>query len=130
MALLSQWVRQRPWLTTGLVGAAGSISGFAHYIATGIGAIGVSKAGVRTRSITHEHPYRYRILRTLESKPGLCYRELQSTMSAANGTLRHHLDVLQAQKSIQAIEVNGRLCYFAGSPQQFCLLYTSDAADE
>ena len=119
MALLSQWVRQRPWLTTGLVGAAGSISGFAHYIATGIGAIGVSKAGVKTRSINHEHPFRYRILRTLESKPGLCYRELQSTMSAANGTLRHHLDVLQAQKSIQAIEVNGRLCYFAGSPQQF-----------
>ena len=93
--------------------------GLCHYIATGIGAIGVSKAGVKTRSINHEHPFRYRILRTLESKPGLCYRELQSTMSAANGTLRHHLDVLQAQKSIQAIEVNGRLCYFAGSPQQF-----------
>ena len=56
MALLSQWVRQRPWLTTGLVEAAGSISGFAHYIATGIGAIGVSKARSRQdQSTTNTH---------------------------------------------------------------------------
>ena len=55
MALLSQWVRQRPWLTTGLVGAA-DISGFAHYIATGIGAIGVSKAESRQdQSTTNTH---------------------------------------------------------------------------
>jgi predicted transcriptional regulator len=57
-------------------------------------------------------------LRTLEAKPGLCYRELQATMGAANGTLRHHLDVLQVHRSISIAEVNGRTCYFAGGQSQ------------
>ena len=65
-----------------------------------------------------EHPLRQRILKTLEKNPGLCYRELQSNLSAANGTLRHHLDVLTSRKAITIISVNGRTCYFAGGPSQ------------
>ena len=30
----------------------------------------------------------------------------------ANGTLRHHLDVLQRRKDIRTVHVNGRTCYF------------------
>ena len=30
MALLAQWVRQRPWLTAGIAGAAGGVAGLAH----------------------------------------------------------------------------------------------------
>jgi predicted transcriptional regulator len=54
----------------------------------------------------------------LEVNPGLCYRELQSVLNAANGTLRHHLDVLQARNSVIIVPVNGRTCYFAGAPSQ------------
>ena len=54
----------------------------------------------------------------MEKHPGLCYRELQSTLATANGTLRHHLDVLQSRQSITVMPVNGRTCYFAGAPTQ------------
>ena len=30
MALLAQWVRQRPWLAAGIAGAAGGVAGLAH----------------------------------------------------------------------------------------------------
>ncbi len=54
--------------------------------------------------------------------PGLCYRELQATLNAANGTLRHHLDVLQTRRSVTVLPVNGRTCYFAGAPTQIEIL--------
>jgi predicted transcriptional regulator len=118
MALIAQWVRQRPWISAGLAGAAGGFIGLAGGLASTIGMMGLSKAGVKSRVNASEHPFRFRILRTLEAKPGLCYRELQATMGAANGTLRHHLDVLQVHRSISIAEVNGRTCYFAGGQSQ------------
>ena len=78
----------------------------------------LTRGGVKARVSDFEHPLRQRIMRTLEKKPGLCYRELQSQLSAANGTLRHHLDVLTSRKAITIISVNGRTCYFAGAPSQ------------
>ena len=45
-----------------------------------------------------DHPLRVAVVRTLTHHPGLCYRELQTELNAANGTLRHHLDVLQRRK--------------------------------
>lgn len=118
MALIAQWTRQRPWISAGLAGAAGGFVGLAGGLASTIGMIGLSKAGVKSRVSTSEHPFRFRVLRTLEEKPGLCYRELQAAMGAANGTLRHHLDVLQGHRSISIAEVNGRTCYFAGGQAQ------------
>ncbi len=120
MPLLSQWVRQRPWLTAGLLGATGGISGIAGGVAAAASAIGaITLGGVSSKSKRqHEHPQRVRILATLEENPGLCYRELQTVLNAANGTLRHHLDVLQARKSVIIMPVNGRTCYFAGAPSQ------------
>jgi predicted transcriptional regulator len=77
---------------------------------------------ISTKTSPLEHPLRRRILSTLEQHPGLCYRELQSTLSAANGTLRHHLDVLQTRRSVTVLPVNGRTCYFAGAPTQVEIL--------
>ncbi|MEE2985389.1 MAG: winged helix-turn-helix transcriptional regulator [Candidatus Thermoplasmatota archaeon] len=114
MALLKQWVSQRPWLAAGLAGAAGGLIG----IGSTISAFALTRGGVKSKLSHFEHPLRQRILRTLERNPGLCYRELQSQLSAANGTLRHHLDVLSSRKSITIISVNGRTCYFAGAPSQ------------
>ena len=118
MALIAQWARQRPWISAGIAGAAGGFVGLAGGLVSTIGMMGLSRAGVKSRVIATEHPFRFRILRTLEAKPGLCYRELQTTMGAANGTLRHHLDVLQSHRSISIAEVNGRTCYFAGGQAQ------------
>jgi predicted transcriptional regulator len=114
MALIRQWINQRPWLAAGLTGATGGILG----IGAQIGALAFPRGTVNTKLREFEHPLRRRILHTLEKNPGLCYRELQSHLSAANGTLRHHLDVLSSKKSITIISVNGRTCYFAGAPSQ------------
>lgn len=120
MPLLSQWVRQRPWLAAGLIGVTSGLSGIAGGVVAAAGAIGaITLGGVSSKSKhQHEHPQRLRILSALEVNPGLCYRELQSVLNAANGTLRHHLDVLQARNSVVIVPVNGRTCYFTGAPSQ------------
>ena len=120
MPLLSQWVRQRPWLAASLLGATGGLSGIAGGVAAAASAIGAITLGsISSKSKQqHEHPQRLRILTALEVNPGLCYRELQSVLNTANGTLRHHLDVLQSRNSVIIMPVNGRTCYFAGAPSQ------------
>ena len=119
MPLLAQWVRQRPWLAAGIAGAAGGIAGIAHGVtAMASTASALAFGGISTKRQSSEHPFRTRVLRTLERHPGLCYRELQHELSAANGTLRHHLDVMQNQGNITVMPVNGRTCYFAGGPSQ------------
>ena len=114
MALLRQWISQRPWLAAGIAGATGGLVG----LGSGLSSLAFTRGGVKSKISDYEHPLRQRIIRTLEKSPGLCYRELQSNLSAANGTLRHHLDVLSSRKSITIISVNGRTCYFAGAPSQ------------
>ena len=85
MALLAQWVRQRPWLAAGIAGAAGGIAGIAHGIAAMTStASALAFGGISTKRQSSEHPFRTRVLRTLERHPGLCYRELQHELSAAN----------------------------------------------
>ena len=115
MPLLQQWVQQRPWLAAGMITAASGLTGG---IASGIAAatiIGaVAYGGVKTKTQATEHPFRERVIKTLGENPGLCYRELQAKLSSANGTLRHHLDVLQANSKITVIPINGRTCYFKG----------------
>ncbi len=114
MALLRQWISQRPWLAAGIAGATGGLVG----LGSSLSALAFARGGVKSKISDYEHPLRTRIIRTLEKSPGLCYRELQSNLSAANGTLRHHLDVLTSRKAITIISVNGRTCYFAGAPSQ------------
>ena len=125
MALLRQWISQRPWLAAGLASATGGLLG----IGSNLSAIAVSRAGVEAKISDFEHPLRSRILRTLDKNPGLCYRELQSHLSAANGTLRHHLDVLTSRRAITIISVNGRTCYFAGAPSQIEVLRGMDVGE-
>jgi DNA-binding transcriptional ArsR family regulator len=132
MPLLAQWTRQRPWLTAGLAGAASSVAGLAGGLATVAGAVGaMAFGGISTkRTASLEHPLRRRILSTLEDRPGLCYRELQAAMNTANGTLRHHLDVLQTRHAVTVMHVNGRTCYFAGGPSQVEVLRSKVVGEE
>lgn len=117
MALLQQWHRQRPWL---MAGVAAMGAGIGAVMPWNWGAAGVISS--QAEGNPWEHPLRRRILQVLESKPGLAYRELQRELGAANGTLRHHLDVLISNRSITVIPVNGRSCHYAGAPQQIEIL--------
>ncbi len=125
MALLRQWISQRPWLAAGLVGATGGLFG----IGSSLSSLAFTRGGVDAKISDFEHPLRRRILRTLDKNPGLCYRELQSNLSASNGTLRHHLDVLTSRRAITIISVNGRTCYFAGAPSQVEVLRGMDVGE-
>ena len=123
MALLQQWVRQRPWLAAGLAGLVGGVGGLAGHFVNAFS----SSATISTNiGEGEDHPLRSSILQTLGEQPGLCYRELQRALQAANGSLRHHLDVLQVQRSITVVRVNGRTCYFAGEPNQVEVLSDLD----
>ena len=132
MLLLAQWTRQRPWLAAGFASAASGVMGIAGGIATVAGAMGaMALGGISTKATAaYEHPLRRRILSTLESRPGLCYRELQTVMNTANGTLRHHLDVLQTRQAVTVLPVNGRTCYFAGGPSQVEVLRSKVVGEE
>ena len=77
MALLAQWTRQRPWLAAGIAGIAGGFAGIAHGIAA-MASTAFAFGSISTKRQSSEHPFRSRILRTLERHPGLCYRELQN----------------------------------------------------
>lgn len=125
MALLRQWISQRPWLAAGIAGATGGLFG----IGSSLSSLAFSRGSVDAKVSDFEHPLRRRILRTLDKNPGLCYRELQSNLSAANGTLRHHLDVLTSRRAITIISVNGRTCYFAGAPSQVEVLRGMDVGE-
>jgi predicted transcriptional regulator len=131
MPLLAQWTRQRPLLAAGLAGAASGMAGIAGGLATVAGTFGaMAFGGISTKATAYEHPLRRRILSTLERRPGLCYRELQTVMNTANGTLRHHLDVLQSRKAVTVMPVNGRTCYFAGGPSQVEVLRSTIVGEE
>ena len=90
-------VNQRPWLAAGIAGATGGIIGFGSSLSS----LMFTRGGVKSRVAEFEHPLRQRIIKTLEKNPGLHYRELQSKLSAANGTLRHHWMFYQAEKRSQ-----------------------------
>ena len=98
MALIEQWRSTRPWFVDGLAALAGG--------ALGLGAlfpfIAPAAQGTLATPRDHawEHPLRKRILNTLERSPGIHYRELQRQLDAANGTLRHHLDVLIKERTV------------------------------
>ena len=67
MPLLAQWVRQRPWLAAGIAGAAGGIAGIAHgFTAMASTASALAFGGISTKRQSSEHPFRTRVLRTLE----------------------------------------------------------------
>jgi hypothetical protein len=67
---------------------------------------------------------------TLDRSPGIHFRELQRRLEAANGTLRHHLDVLVTEKSVTTMSVNGRTCYYAGAPAQVEILIGTGVTDD
>ena len=128
MPLIEQWRQKFPWITETLAVLAGS--------SLGLGVITNSLTPFSSATISSpienqwEHPLRGQILRTLQKSPGIHFRELQRQLSAANGTLRHHIDVLNNQRSLTIVRVNGRVCYYAGAPSQIKVLRSMGIEDD
>ena len=128
MALIEQLRSKRSIIVDGVIALAGG--------ALSIGALVpamVPPAAQGTLSAPRENwenPVRARIMSTLNRSPGIHFRELQRRLDAANGTLRHHLDVLVAEKSVTTISVNGRTCYYAGAPAQVEILIGTGVTDD
>jgi len=129
MALLQQWRSRRSWAVDSIIAIGGATMGITGLVPALIPPIA---EGTISSPSEHpwEHPVRAKILTTLEKSPGLHFRELQRRMNAANGTLRHHLDVLVNEKTVTIIPVNGRTCYYAGAPTQIEILLGTGVRDE
>ena len=127
MALLSQWSNRHAVLGVAIAGLTGIGS-----IATGLlpWNWSVSATISSPRSRDWEHPLRRQNLETLDSNPGICYRRLQKNLEVANGTLRHHLEVLKSQRTVTTMPVNGRTCYYAGAPSQLEIIRHMHIEDE
>ena len=131
MALLQQWRENHPMLGAGVAGLTAGITGLGLFANSLLPWNWVVRGAISSPHISEwEHPLRRRIIETLALNPGLCYRRLQSRLNAANGTLRHHLDVLVTQRTITIIPVNGRSCYYAGAPSQLEIVKHLNIEDE
>ena len=129
MALLQQWRSRRSWAVDSIIALGGATIGITGLMPALIPPIAEGTISSPSE-YPWEHPVRAKILTTLEKSPGLHFRELQRRMNAANGTLRHHLDVLVNEKTVTIIPVNGRTCYFAGGPAQVEILQTMSTSQE
>ena len=128
MALLQQWRSKRSWFLDGLAAITGGVIGLGGILPILVPVSEGTLAAPRDHS--WEHPLRRSILSPLERPPGIHYRELQRQLDAANGTLRHHLDVLISERSVTTMSVNGRTCYYAGAPSQVEILAGTGVTDQ
>ena len=127
MALLQQWGKNGGLLSLGFAGLAGFGTLAVGFLPWNWSITGTISS---PRIPDWEHPLRKRILETLSTRPGICYRQLQKRLEVANGTLRHHLDVLQNQRTVTTMAVNGRTCYYAGAPSQLEVVRHMNIKDE
>ena len=128
MALFDQWKATRPWY----VDSIGALGGAALGLGGGFQLLFPVAQGtmIAHRETGWEHPLRIRIIETLEKSPGIHFRELQRRLSAANGTLRHHLDSLTKEGIVTVVPVNGRTCYYFGAPAQVEILEGTGVTDD
>ena len=128
MALVDQWRLSRPWY----VDSVGAVAG----AALGLGGMAqlffpvAQGTMIAHRENDWEHPLRVRIVDALEKSPGIHFRELQRRLDAANGTLRHHLDILTKEGVVTIVPVNGRTCYYFGAPAQVEILEGTGVTDD
>ena len=128
MALIDQWRISRPWY----VDSVGAVAG----AALGLGGMAqlffpvAQGTMIAHRENDWEHPLRVRIVDALEKSPGIHFRELQRRLDAANGTLRHHLDILTKEGVVTIVPVNGRTCYYFGAPAQVEILEGTGVTDD
>ena len=128
MALVDQWKISRPWY----VDSIGALAGAALGLGGGFQLLFPATQGtmIAHRETGWEHPLRLRIVEALERSPGIHFRELQRRLSAANGTLRHHLDTLTKEGVVTVVPVNGRTCYYFGAPAQVEILEGTGVMDD
>ncbi len=127
MPMVRQLRESYPWIADSLAAMVAGATGYAALLPFFPIARGTLSA---PHENSWEHPLRRSILKTLERSPGIHYRELQRSLSAANGTLRHHLRILVNERSVTIVPVNGRTCYYAGAPAQVEILEGTGVTDQ
>ncbi len=127
MPIVRQLRESYPWIAGSLTAMVAGATGIAAIMPFAPFAPGTISA---SHEHSWEHPLRRSILKTLERSPGIHFRELQRSLSAANGTLRHHLRVLVNERSVTIVPVNGRTCYYAGAPAQVEILEGTGVTDQ
>lgn len=127
MPMVRQFRESYPWIADSLAAVAAGATGIAALLPFASFTSGTLSA---PREHSWEHPLRRSILQTLERSPGIHFRELQRSLSAANGTLRHHLRILVNERSVTIVPVNGRTCYYAGAPAQVEILEGTGVTDQ
>ena len=129
MELIEQWRTRHPWLSEIMAALVAGSTGFASVLPWFSPPL--TRGAICSSNNDHwEHPLRSKIVRTLERFPGIHFRELQRQLDTANGTLRHHLDVLVRECTVTLVPVNGRICYYAGAPAQVEILEGTGVTDE
>ena len=129
MALIEQWRSKRSIVVDGLVALAGGTFGLGALI-PGAWFLLQPKALFQRHERIGKIQFDLESCQLLIALQGFIFRELQRRLDAANGTLRHHLDVLIAEKSVTTMSVNGRTCYYAGAPAQVEILIGTGVTDD
>ena len=128
MALIEQWRSKRSIAVDGVIALAAGVLSIGALVPAMVPP--TAQGTLSAPRENWENPVRARIMSTLNRSPGIHFRELQRRLDAANGTLRHHLDVLVTEKSVTTISVNGRTCYYAGAPAQVEILIGTGVTDD
>tara|TARA_B100000131_G_scaffold240124_1_gene232391 strand:+ start:377 stop:1030 length:654 start_codon:yes stop_codon:yes gene_type:complete len=128
MALIEQWRSKRSIAVDGVIALAAGVLSIGALVPAMVPP--TAQGTLSAPREDWENPVRARIMSTLNRSPGIHFRELQRRLDAANGTLRHHLDVLVAEKSVTTMSVNGRTCYYAGAPAQVEILIGTGVTDD
>jgi DNA-binding transcriptional ArsR family regulator len=128
MALIEQWRSKRSIAVDGVIALAAGVLSIGALVPAMVPP--TAQGTLSAPRENWENPVRARIMSTLNRSPGIHFRELQRRLDAANGTLRHHLDVLVAEKSVTTMSVNGRTCYYAGAPAQVEILIGTGVTDD
>jgi predicted transcriptional regulator len=127
MPIVRQLRESYPWIADSLTAMVAGATGMAALLPFAPFARGTLSS---PHEHSWEHPLRRSILKTLERSPGIHFRELQRSLRAANGTLRHHLRILENERSVSLVPVNGRICYYGGSPAQLEILLGTGVTDQ
>lgn len=112
----SSWMFPEAAAASGL-GTLGIIAGFLYYFKPAL-------FGLFSRGDTLlEHPARAQIASVIRDQPGLHFQAIRRETNMANGTVRHHLSLLQRANHVSQIKALGKSCYFPrGQREQDMLL--------
>ena len=118
MAILRQLRETYPWIADSMAAVLAASTGLAALVPFAPLTRGTLSA---PREHDWEHPLRRKILRTLETSPGIHYRPCRRLLEPRTDSKAPSPGSVN-EKSVTIVPVNGRIGYFAGAPAQVEIL--------